>query len=66
MAAELTAGVWSRKIQLPIPNEVSHCVEDNKDHNDANYQKQGPTALSPLHLLQVLSHQGRLNIQGTG
>ena len=38
-AEEHICWVSSRKVQLPIPGDDSHCMEDGRDHNDANHQK---------------------------
>lgn len=45
--------VPNRKVQLPIPVKDSQPTEDGTEYNNANYQKQEPTGLSPVCHLQA-------------
>lgn len=49
----------NRMIQLPISSEDSHCLKDDKDHNNANCQNRSPQTLAHCIFYRFRVSQGR-------
>lgn len=56
--------MWNGKIQLPIPSEDFHLIENAKDHNNTTHQKQRLTDIGLPQLIQIRKCQEGLNTQG--